>query len=278
MKKILVATALTTPENTLFSRGMQMAEKYAARLHVVHVMAAMPRGAAVQEEEKAFLKIKSLIDSGRRKVSKVTARILRGKAHKLLLAEIEKFRPNLVVCGAHRKNLFKDFVFKSTAETLLGFSNAPLLLVRNKTVRDYKKVVVAVDFSDHSVKALEMAVKLFPGEKIHVVNAYTLPFSGLIQDKDLEAFVLDQQKEAMDVVLKKLARKWRGNTAKIMRHVHIEMIAARPDVALNRKISTLKADMLMIGAHGKPGLLKGIIGSTTEEMIRNADCDVLIVR
>jgi len=44
-----------------------------------------------------------------------------------------------------------------------------------------------------------------------------------------------------------------------------------------RAISLVRADLLVMGTHGRSGLLKTLIGSVTEEALRTLSIDILAV-
>ena len=46
---------------------------------------------------------------------------------------------------------------------------------------------------------------------------------------------------------------------------------------ISRAISELRPDLLVMGTHGRSGLLKVLIGSVTEEALRSLNVDILAV-
>jgi nucleotide-binding universal stress UspA family protein len=133
-----------------------------------------------------------------------------------------------------------------------------------------QKILVPVDFSDCSKKALQYAVpfaKQFGAELLllHVVEPYPLvpemapyDFENIHDSRDdLKAL----QKTIPEVI---------HSTAELRRGTpHLEITAAARD---------LGADLIIISTHGRKGLSHKIFGSTTEKVVRYAHCPVLIVR
>jgi universal stress protein E len=46
---------------------------------------------------------------------------------------------------------------------------------------------------------------------------------------------------------------------------------------ISRAVSELRPDLLVMGTHGRSGLLKALIGSVTEEALRTQNVDILAV-
>ena len=44
-----------------------------------------------------------------------------------------------------------------------------------------------------------------------------------------------------------------------------------------RAVAEKRPDMLVLGTHGRSGLLRALIGSVTEEVLRSLNVDVLVV-
>lgn len=50
-----------------------------------------------------------------------------------------------------------------------------------------------------------------------------------------------------------------------------------PIEVISRVAADLRPDLLVMGTHGRSGLLKALIGSVTEEALRSLDLDILVV-
>ncbi len=61
-------------------------------------------------------------------------------------------------------------------------------------------------------------------------------------------------------------------------HIHIEESAMRPADAIVETAANIKADLIVIGSHGRTGLMHILLGSTAERVVREAACDVLVIK
>jgi universal stress protein A len=142
---------------------------------------------------------------------------------------------------------------------------------------DIKSILVPVDFSAPSKKALAYAVPFAQqvGAKLillHIVEPVAMPDFAkslpLMMENDkimaackgqLERTIKEQAVEPA-LIEKTLVRYGRS--------FHEITDAAR----------TLKVDLILLSTHGYTGLKHALLGSTTERVVRHAPCPVLVVR
>ena len=146
-----------------------------------------------------------------------------------------------------------------------------------------KKILCPVDFSDLSVEALEMAIQL--GEKnssiVHLV--YVLPrlnyydwtvagMQGIVIDNYFE-----KTKKDTELKLKAMAQLITKE------HPFLELkyeISDQTDPAMTiiNKAKDIKADLIVMGSHGRKGWNRVLMGSIAESILRQAPCAVMIYK
>ena len=133
------------------------------------------------------------------------------------------------------------------------------------------------DFSAPSLKALDFAVPLaakFGAEVIllHVVEPVTYA-DNLLSPGEIEqvrAGTRRQRKKILDAIIRdKVDREITSVTLVTIGKPHEEIIQAA---------KSMRADMIIIATHGYTGLKHVWLGSTTEKVVRRAQCPVLTVR
>ena len=140
-----------------------------------------------------------------------------------------------------------------------------------------KSILVPIDFSSSSAKALDYAVAFacqFEATLtvLHVVEPAATPnFAATIPLSMEDDQVMTAAKSKLAGVIK-AAGIPRGAVEKLLvrfgRSFHEITDAAR----------TLKVDLIIISTHGYKGLQHVLLGSTTERVVRQASCPVLVVR
>lgn len=139
-----------------------------------------------------------------------------------------------------------------------------------------KVIVVPIDFSAESKKALNYASKLAAGfgavlRAIHVVE--TAPFLN-----DLPNVVLTRSEDEM-------AKEALVKLQAIAQDEIDELIPVQPEVRIGKPYreivgaaKVLGADLIVIATHGYTGLKHALLGSTAERVVQYAPCPVLVVR
>jgi nucleotide-binding universal stress UspA family protein len=145
-------------------------------------------------------------------------------------------------------------------------------------------VLVAIDFSEFSLKVLESGIKLAKGLKgkvdlIHVEeDIYRIKRSHETTPMDEEFFPvierfhearLSQCQKELDKLHKKIPSALRGKKI---------IVEGHPTEEIARYIDSNKVAVLVIGSHGSSNLSMSRLGSTTEKLARKALCSVLIIK
>lgn len=136
---------------------------------------------------------------------------------------------------------------------------------------DIRRIVVPVDFSEASERALRYAIDLAArlGAEIHLVHvwqlsAYASPASELARGMERDL--------ARD--LEQLAARHAGSGVLLHRHLRLGI----PYVEICQAARELEADLIVMGTTGKTGLEHFLLGSVAERTVRSADVPVLTVR
>jgi universal stress protein A len=137
-----------------------------------------------------------------------------------------------------------------------------------------ENILVPIDFSRHSEHALDYACALASklGAKVHVVNALgaTLPELSVALTEQMLTTMRRDSAAALD---KLLAPRRKDATFGEIRVVENDAREAILHVA-----AELRADLIVMGTHGRRGLARALLGSVAEHVLRQAPCPVLTVR
>ncbi|MEL4025731.1 universal stress protein [Lysinibacillus endophyticus] len=139
-------------------------------------------------------------------------------------------------------------------------------------VNSYKKIAVAIDFSEQSIKAFERAVEIAKNNEaiLQLVNVVDTKSFGAIAAYDLK--YADQLKNER---LEKIeALKGQALTTGVL-NVEVKVETGSPKEILTQ---LPEIDLLICGATGVNQIEKLIIGSVAERILRFSKYDVLIVR
>jgi nucleotide-binding universal stress UspA family protein len=139
-----------------------------------------------------------------------------------------------------------------------------------------KKIIIPIDFSEHSEYALKTAAKLAKKNNAEILALHMLEMSdimltasdGLQNEKAIYFYKLSEQK--LDNFLDKDYLKGLKVT-RIIKHFKVFS-------EVNNVAQEHNADLIVMGSHGSSGAKEFFIGSNTERVVRHADVPVLVVK
>jgi nucleotide-binding universal stress UspA family protein len=144
-------------------------------------------------------------------------------------------------------------------------------------VSPFANILVPLDFSSHSAKALELALvlaKSFEG-RIALLHAYHLP--PLVGMPDEILIPPDFWTGVRDAAARKLEKSvQKVKAAGIPLETYLVEFA--PTDAIVETAKQTKADLIVMGTRGLTGLKHVLLGSVAERTLRLAPCPVLTVK
>lgn len=139
-----------------------------------------------------------------------------------------------------------------------------------------KNILVPVDFSDCSRKALEYAVPLASFHKAVVTLLYVADpgYSGGVYGGVDYAYLERGAREDGERELTRLAQDRIPDDVCAVTLVKI----GSPSTEIVEAATDLPADLIVISTHGRTGLKHVFLGSVAEHVVQRAPCPVLVVR
>jgi len=274
-RSFIVATDLSPRGDRAVGRAFDLAARHGARLSLVHVTddaLPEPMAGTMRDEAQKCLSRFAATRPGAGDVRHETRAIL-GDPAEAIVREAGHTGADLVILGLHRARAFFDSVRETTMERIVRHCARPVLLVRDPADHAYAGILAAVDFTPASMTALNVAARLAPGAALHAVHAVHVPyhrFSGPAGQAEAAAPFLNEARN-------ELAR-WRSGADLPEALGDVEIVEGPIGSTLLRRVGAGKADLLCLGAHGRAGISRAILGSVAMDLIRTPPCDLLIAR
>jgi len=146
------------------------------------------------------------------------------------------------------------------------------------SVTPYKQLLVPVDFSAASLQALAAARALAKtnGAELHLLHSVDdVAWRYLGYPLDALAQVQTAVTTSANEQLRELAiREQRDGLAVETTLV----VSARPASAIVEYAREHRIDLIVMGTHGRGAMLRMMIGSVAEQVVRTAPCPVMVVR
>ncbi len=141
------------------------------------------------------------------------------------------------------------------------------------------RILLAVDDSKCSEAATKAVVQQMRREEtevcvFHVVAPLVIiPYNYVGQVETLEVAQQERLKEGREFA-ERTAQKLRSEGFQ----AHAVTEEAEPKTAILDKAAQWAADVIVMGSHGRKGIERFLIGSTSEAVLRHAHCSVEITR
>lgn len=269
LARVLVAVDLSPSSAAVIERTARLPLAADASVLMLHVLPggvgpALAPDASVEADAQRALAVAAAQLSERLPDGvEVSTALAYGTAFVEIIRRARERRAELVVLGRHGHRAFVDALIGSTAERVLRKGDLPTLIVGGTPRGSYRRPLVAVDLSDTSRRALELALRVIDAqaEPIAVVHSWTTAAGGDPAEREGNALgdFLARYGAA--------AANWE--------------IAVRPGdarVVILGEAARRHADLLVLGTHGRSGLAHALVGSVAEAVVRGAPCDVLVAR
>lgn len=288
LKRIIVGHDLREGGQSALASGLVWAGRCYAKLRLVHVVEprhiyqqiSHPIAAQhVREKtaEHAGAKLEEIAANQVLGQLRAEYEVRTGKPFVELILAGRAWHADLIIIGGPSRQ--QGHLLGSTGERVMRKAPVPVLVARKPLSATAKRFLVPTDFSPGAAKAAEDALELaarFGGRIffLHVLDptplyAYSeedpispaLPLPPLMPEDiegDWEAFL-------STLPLGKIA--WEKRTEE-----------GRPADKILEYAKVIKAEMIVMGRHGRSGLAHMLLGSVAEEVARGTHCPVLSIR
>jgi nucleotide-binding universal stress UspA family protein len=184
---------------------------------------------------------------------------------------------DLIVMGRSGSRWFGR-VTARTVERVAQHSKCPVLIVgqdQQHAPFEPKRVILPTDFSSDSLEAFPWAERIarrYEAEilLVNVQDPMALPGTSTY---DYFRREIDEQRKEADTKLE----AWRNIHLGTDLRVDTRVMEGIPAPALCRLVKASESDLVVISTHGDKGWVRRWLGGTTEEVLRNVTCSVLVV-
>ncbi|KUI23076.1 hypothetical protein AU195_17545 [Mycobacterium sp. IS-1496] len=276
LRHVLVATDLSEPAAAAVIRAAHLATEHGARLTALHVE---PTGMRTDFSEPARGAVAALVDGlldpSASADAAPTITVRRGRAAVEITAEAADTAADLVVIGASGEHGLVEALLGSTAENVVRMSPVPVLVVKRPGTDSYRSVVLALDATTESAEAARFGLGLTPAADHVVVHVSTVVGESLmhafgVSGDDVEGL----RRAALDRARRDISRLT-GTLNPCPREIAV--VGGHPPTALEGAARSVDADLIVVGTGARSRLSYAFLGSVAQHVMREAQCDVLVV-
>jgi nucleotide-binding universal stress UspA family protein len=192
---------------------------------------------------------------------------------------------DLVVMGTHGRSGFEALLLGSVAEKVLRKCACPVLTVprHSRGTRPderpmFKNIVCCVDFSEASLKALELALSLAREADSRLRLLHVVEWLPEVEGPEGTLFDLSDQGEALRRSGLERLRALIPEGAREWCHPEAVIVLGKAYRAIVKAAQEPRADLIVMGVTGRGAFGRVLFGSTTAQVVREAACPVLTIR
>ncbi len=297
IRTILFPTDFSECSRQAFAHALFLAEQHDAKLHLFHAIVLhdddpanparrFPGGQDLLTTltEIAGSKLASLVEPHEKRPVDVQEYTARGvSAADLILEHAREHDVDLIVMGTHGRRGPARLFLGSVAAEVVRSSRAPVLTLRQlgegRSLEAIERILVPVDFSEHSRAALLHATELARSYRarlqlLHVIQQPVYPyFYAPVPAVAPVEEVQGLRKRGLRA-LEKLVE-----TAGDPKLDHdFELVDGHPASEIVDFARDRGCDLIVTATHGLTGLERLLLGSTSEQIVRTSPVPVLMVK
>jgi nucleotide-binding universal stress UspA family protein len=286
IEKILLSTDGSEHSEGAVREAIKLAKKCGSKLTVLSVIDTNPEfdTLAPQIVEKKAKEVRMNLDAmqARAKNEGVDCgtAVREGEdSYKYIVDEAVKNKSSMIVMGRRGRTGLKRLMMGSVTARVIGHAPCNVLVVPRAAQLGFTNIVVATDGSKYSVAAASEAIGLAKrnGSALTVLSVvpsdidtpvdigFTVNQQELIAEKEMQ----EAEKNARSV---KEAAQNEGVAVKAF------IMSGKPADAIIEIAKERRADLIVLGSHGRTGLERLLMGSVAERVIVLTTCPVLVVK
>ncbi|WP_340101605.1 universal stress protein [Salinibaculum salinum] len=285
---ILIPTDGSAPADTATQHALSLASQFGATVHALAVVdlqqAAGPFNAGGLDatfvdrlKEQADEDVKHIANKWAQP-DRFQGTVEEGMPSETILEYVQDNDIDLVAMGTHGRTGVRRFVLGSVTEHVLRESPVPVLATgasEEEPTLPYRNVLVPTDGSDCATAAVDhaLAIARVCDATLHALNVVDESIivgspGGVLPANYLES--LEQMGEEATGALAERATE---------QGVDVETVVekGRPADGIRAYAGDHDIDLVVMGTHGRSGMERFLLGSTTEQLIRTGTCPVLAV-
>ena len=286
VRRILVPVDFSQAGQRAVESAVSLAVHFQAELTFLHVLEPVADDPEIvlhwaefpeQREEHAKRELQRIVDQ--HGVSGAERVVVTGRAFEEILRLLSVRPHELVVMGqAQRESGFIKGLLGATVERVVRHAPVPVLMVRedHEAVKQQpQRLALATDFSEASLVAFPWAEALSRayGAAIELVNVQEpMGLPGTVEYERHQDQIDELRAEAEERL-----RDFREMNLAVDLEVTTTVREGSPASALCRLARDRAVDLLLVATRGTEGWRRVWMGGTTEEVLRQAPCPVVII-
>lgn len=285
IKTILVPLDFSCPSMVALDYAVELARSFAATIHLLHVTSpdeAAPTGSAhlMRETAESLMSAHEKLAQAPEKHPSsfwpANSHIRSGEPFQEICNQAREIGADLIVLATRGHSGLTRILLGSTAERVVRFAPCPVLIVRRWKRGELwlRRILVPTDFSRCAMAGLTYGAlwaRSFAA-KLHLLYVQ-FPAAPVLIDRVATNLPTEQMGVPMDTQMEMEA---------LAKLDLLEGVKCESEIKIGYPVDTIcgetdQVDLVVISTHGRGGLKHALMGSVAEQVVRYAECPVLVV-
>ncbi|WP_323192241.1 universal stress protein [Halostella sp. PRR32] len=269
--------------------GLALSRRFDATVHLLNVIDVTAAGGIFDAGGVSREFVERLEEEGSNAIETVEAvaeetdsihtEIIEGKPSEAILEYVDENGIDLLSMGTHGRSGINRYITGSVTERVVRLSDVPVLTVRateqNTPAGSYDEILVPTDGSEPATAAMDhgIAIAQEAGARIHAVNVVDVSSLAANPNVTPPTELLDQFRSQGESATEAIATRAREAGLDAVTSVREGI----PSSDLLQYARENEIDLIAMGTHGRTGLERYVLGSTTERIVRESEIPVLSV-
>lgn len=281
LQSILLATDFRSTSQEAARVAVRLASAFGSRLNLLHVIEPVPSWSVALQlfQEQATELLRQAADNlTAQNVVAADQLVVAGPPGDLIIQKAQELDVDLILMGTGEESRFERYSTGSVAEEVLELAPQPVLAVRpGLPALRFQKILCPLDLSAVSQRGLLNATRLarvFGGDLVVLTVVTTIGW--------LSAAVATGQ---MAGAAAEYENKWRSEFEQFLRGISFAEVKWQPEVRQGVPDQQIvaaarehQADLIVMGATGRTGLGRVLLGSVTRRVLQQLPCSLLVVK
>lgn len=281
LQSILLATDFRPASQDAVRAAIRLASAFGSHVTLLHVVETVSTSLAALQQEQSHAEAALHEVAGElaaQKVSVAGSLIVTGPAADTIVRKAHEIDADLIVMGAGEMRPSDRFPVGPVVASVLERASVPVLAIRpGEPHPRFRRILCPVDQSGASARGVRNAVRLarvFGGEI--VILTVVPPVSWLAAVAET-GHLADARTEH--------EIKWRDEFERFIKGIDFETAVVTKEVRYGAPHEQIvaaaqehQADVLLMGATGRTGLVRVLLGNTTRRVLQRLPCSLLVVK
>lgn len=289
LNRILAATDLSAPARHAVERAALVSKDTAATLDLLHVANLAPlerlrqlMGASPADMEQRVL------DAARQHLHALAAaleqrfgvvagpHVTTGALLAELATKVDGLAADLLVCGAKGESVIRHLALGTMAMRVLSTTTCPVLVVKQPPHESYQRLLLPVDFSPSSLRAIRHARCIAPQAGIVLLHAFDVPFEGHLRYASVDEQTINHYRIIAEQEATQKLHALRDQAGLNPGDASLIVVHGDPTLHIIEQEQEQDCDLIVMGKHGESLLEALFIGSVTKQVLSESQGDVLV--